>query len=99
MAPARIFLAVGAAAAAGELVLAVLLRDTELGAFFLACATLTIIIAVATRRLLARPGDDADDEDEGGGGPPRPDDDPPPWWPEFESRLREWEREQDRARV
>ena len=92
------FLAVVAAAALGELVLAFLLRDTELGAFFLACASLTIAIWVATARLV-EPPDDEDEGGGGGGGSPGPGDDPPPWWPEFEARLRAWEREQERARV
>ncbi len=97
VAPPRVFLLAGLAVAGVQLVLAALLRTTELGAYFATCAAITIAIAVLARRLLApRDGDDG----RNGGVGPRPDDEgPPPWWPEFESQLRAWERGRDRARV
>ena len=53
--------------ATGELVLAAVLSGTVLGPYFLACAALTVALAVGGARLLA----------------PDPPREPPPWWPDL----------------
>ena len=66
--------------ATGELVLAGLLSGTVLGPYFLACAALTVALAVGGARLLVP--DPPLDPPSGGGGPHRAPE-PPPWWPDL----------------
>lgn len=96
--PARRFTFAGFAVAALEAALGLVALATGLAPYLFACSAATIVVAVATGRLLERvdddPGDDAD-----GGSPDDPDDPPPPpWWPDFEARFREYARDRDRPR-
>ena len=95
MSPAR-FLLAGLTVALAEAALGVLALPTGLAPFLFACAAATVVVAVATRRML-----DAGPRDEpgGDGGTPRtPDDDPPPpWWPQFEAGFAAHVRRRERA--
>jgi hypothetical protein len=76
----RRFLVSGLAVATGELVLAAVLSGTVLGPYFLACAALTVALAVGGARLLAP--DPPREPPPGRRGPDRGPE-PPPWWPDL----------------